>query len=124
MMTKKLFLSFLVLFFLSACAHVTTSGSTEINDSQYNKLVKGKTTYNEALRLLGTPTDTQESETKLIAVWETNETTVYGLFVPFGSKIEMKKITTSLFFDRETKILVDHYQRTQRSVNGDKMNLF
>ena len=86
--------------------------------------MKGKTTFKEAVRLLGNPSETHESETKLIAVWETSETTIDGLLVPFGSKVEMKKIITSLFFDRETKILVDHYQRTQRSVNGDKMNLF
>jgi hypothetical protein len=124
MMIKKIFLAFFVLVFLFACAHVTSSGSKEINYRQYNKLLKGKTTLKEAVRLLGNPSETQESETKLIAVWETSETTIDGLLVPFGSKVEMKKITTSLFFDRETKILVDHYQRTQRSVNGDKMNLF
>ena len=113
-----------MLFTLMACAHTTSSGSKEINYRQYNKLIKGQTTYKDAVRLLGNPTETQESETKLIAVWETSETTIDGLLVPFGSKVEMKKIITSLFFDRETKILVDHYQRTQRTVNGDKMNLF
>ena len=124
MMIKKTFLALLVLMSLASCAHITTSGSKEINAKQYNKLVRGKTTYKEALRLLGNPSETQESETKLIAIWETNETAVNGLLVPFGSKVEMKKTTTSLFFDRENKILVDYFQRTQKTVNGDKMNLF
>lgn len=123
-MIKKIIFIFITVFFLSACAHTLSSGTKEINYKQYNKLVKGKTTYKEAVRLLGNPTEVQESEKKTIAIWETSETTVGGLLIPFGSKVEMKKITTSLFFDHDTQILTDHYQRISKSVNGEKMNLF
>jgi hypothetical protein len=122
-MLKKIILILISLFLLNACAHTLSSGTKEINYKQYNKLVKGKTTYKEAIRLLGNPNEVQESEKKTIAIWETSETTVVGLLVPFGSKVEMKRITTSLFFDRDTQVLSDYYQRISKTVNGDKMNL-
>lgn len=116
----------ILLFFLTlnACAYTQKNGVEEISFNIYNQLAIGQTTYTDAIKIFGNPSDVHESENKIVAVWATENTIIHGLLVPFGSTVESKRTTTTLLFDKESKLLIDHYQRIQRNENSNRVNLY
>jgi hypothetical protein len=95
------------LFLGGGCASKIQQGKV-VSDAHLAGMIPGVTSYNDAIKLLGTPDSVFSKDNKIIATWRSGEVETYGVSVPGSSTLigtdsnkgEFKKV--SLIFDDKT----------------------